>query len=382
MPVMAEQERLRWSLKLHLAQGVGAVTFARVVEALGSLEAAAAASAGRLEQVQGVGPQKAAAIAAVSQGDIDEELELAERHNVSIICRGDADYPKALDSLDDAPALLYVRGRIEQSDAVAMAVVGSRNCTHYGMEQAERFGGLLGRAGLTVVSGGARGIDTAAHRGALSAGGRTIAVMGCGLLHPYPPENAALFDQIAGGRGAVVSELPMRVGVLAGSFPTRNRLISGLSLGVLVVEAARRSGSLITAKQADKQGRVVMALPGRVDSPLSQGANELIRTGAVLVQDLDDVLEALGPVGTALSPEEHQPAAAAPPPAMDDAQRRLWEALAQGPLTLDELVRATGMPGGQAASAMTMLVLKGAACQHAGSVFARKAPPPAPMKFL
>ena len=266
---------------------------------------------------------------------------------------------------------------MEPADALAVAIVGSRRCTHYGLEQAQRFGGLLGRAGFTVISGGARGIDAAAHHGALEAGGRTIAVMGCGLCEIYPPENRKLFDDIlASGRGAILSELPMRTAVLAGNFPTRNRIISGLSLGVLVVEAARRSGSLITAREAGEQGRSVFAVPGRVDSATSQGANELIRGGAALVQDLDDILHELGQVGEKMAVAEDAAAPALLPANLSDAERTLAAALEEGPLNLDELLRRTRIPTGQAASAMTMLLLKGLVVQSAGNVFERKRTPP------
>ena len=373
---MVDAKRLRAYLKLHLADGVGAVTFKRLVEAFGDIESAAAASPARWQQVHGVGEKTAAALAGVTDDQIDAELAAADKHGATILCAEDEQYPSALTHLADPPAVLYVRGRLEEADALAMAIVGSRRCTYYGLEQAERFGQLLGRAGFTIVSGGARGIDTAAHRGALAGGGRTIAVMGCGLCQTYPPENEKFFEQwIADGRGAVISELPMRTTVLGGSFPTRNRIISGLSLGVLVVEAARRSGSLITAREAAEQGKVVFAVPGRVDSPLSQGANELIRNGAILAQDLDDLLEHLGDVGAKMAPPAPTPEQSADAAALDAAERAMFDALAANPLSLDELVRTTGIDSGKAASAMTMLVLKGLVAQQPGNVFARKRGP-------
>ena len=196
--------------------------------------------------------------------------------------------------------------------------------------------------------------------------------MGCGLCTQYPPENARLYDQIVfEDRGAVVSELPMRTAVLAGNFPTRNRIISGLSLGVLIVEAPRRSGAMLTAREAAEQGREVLAVPGRVDSPLSQGTNGLIRTGAALVQDLDDILQQLGRLGQAMAPSEG-PDENAIPPGLDEVESELAAALANGPMSLDELVRVTELPTGRAASAMTMLVLKGLVAQQPGNVFARK----------
>jgi DNA processing protein len=187
---MVDDKQLRAYLKLHLAEGVGAILFGRLVEAFGDVTSAAAAGPAGWQEVQGVGEKTAAALAAVTDEQIDAELADAAEHGVTILCRQDDRYPAALGHIPDPPAVLYVRGRLEPADAIAVAIVGSRRCTYYGLEQAERFGQLLGRAGFTVVSGGARGIDTAAHRGALAGGGRTIAVMGCGLCHTYPPENA------------------------------------------------------------------------------------------------------------------------------------------------------------------------------------------------
>ncbi|MFA6135079.1 MAG: DNA-processing protein DprA [Phycisphaerae bacterium] len=372
---MIQHERLRAYIRLHLAEGIGAVLFGRLVDAFGDAEKAVKAGQAQWQRVQGVGAKTAAALAAVTDEQVDAELSAAEKAGAKILCREDSDYPPALANIPDPPPVLYVRGEIQPSDAVALGVVGSRRCTHYGLEQAERFGQLLGRAGFTVISGGARGIDTAAHRGALAVGARTIAVMGCGLCHTYPDENAKLFEQIvAEGRGALVSELPMRTSVLGGNFPTRNRIISGLSLGVLIVEAARRSGSLITAREAAEQGRIVFALPGRVDSPLSQGTNDLIRNGSILVQNLDDVLEHLGEVGSKMTVEELAGAAAGVPENLSQQERTLFSALLAGPQSLDDMVRATGIDSGKAASSMTMLVLKGLVAQQPGNVFALKQP--------
>ena len=368
---MIDPGRLRAYLKLHLADGVGAVTFRRLVEAFGDVESAVGAR-NHWQRVEGVGPKTAEAIDAVTDQQIDEELQAAHEARVEIIALEDPRYPAALANIHDRPAVLYVRGRLERTDALAMGIVGSRRCTHYGMEQAERFAQLLGRAGFTVVSGGARGIDTAAHRGALAGGGRTVAVMGCGLSETYPPENDKFFAQIVSeDRGALVSELPMKTAVLGGNFPTRNRIISGLSLGVLIVEAARRSGSLHTAREAAEQGRVVFAVPGRVDSPLSQGTNELIRDGAILVQNLDDILEHLGQVGAKLAVEEDSDTAALPA-GLTEIEAALLALLREGPAGLDDLCRAGTVESGRAASAMTMLVLKGLVAQQPGNVFTLK----------
>lgn len=364
-------DHLHLCVRLHLVDGLGSVLFARLMETFGDVESFWAAGPGQWRKVHGVGPKLVEAIGAVDDSQVAEELVEAELRGASILTATDERYPAALKNIHDPSPVLYVRGRLEPADAVAFAVVGSRRCTHYGLEQAERFGQLLGRAGFTVVSGGARGIDTAVHRGALAVGGRTIVVMGCGLSEVYPPENAELFDRIVDeGVGAVVSELPMRTAVMAGNFPTRNRIISGLSLGVLVVEAARRSGSLITARLAAEQGREVFAVPGRVDSPLSQGANELIRDGVILTQNLDDILEHLGAVGATMSVEETDDDS--PPGELDETQQRLWDALSGAERSLDELVRQTNTASGPAASAMTMLILRGLVEQRPGNVFARK----------
>lgn len=369
---MTDRDTLRATLRLTLAPGVGAITFRRIARSFGDPADVPAGDPHTLQRVEGVGDKTARAIASLPPEEVEQELALADELGVRILCLDDDGYPASLKNLPDPPPVLYVLGELARTDALAVGLVGARHCTHYGMEQAERFGQLLGRAGFTVISGGARGIDTAGHRGALSAGGRTVAVMGCGLANLYPPENQGLFEEIVReGRGAILSELPLRTAVLPGNFPTRNRIISGLSLAVLVVEAARRSGSLITARVAAEQGRTVFAVPGRVDSPTSQGTNELIRNGAILAQDLDDILEHLGEVGQKMAPSEAELFPSAPAPT-DPIEQKVMEALKAGPMNLDDLVRSTRIDSGKALSTMTMLVLKGQVSQQAGNVFARK----------
>ena len=262
-------------LQLALTEGIGPILTSRLVSAAGSAKAACAADRQLLRNVEGIGPAKSQQIydALRRAADmVDGEMERAKSAGAAIICLEDEAYPPMLKAISDAPPVLYIRGNLEPRDLNALAIVGSRRCSHYGREQAERFGALLAQAGFTVVSGGARGVDSSAHRGALSlANGRTIAVLGSGVDVAYPPENAALFEQIV-GRGAVVSEFPMSSSPLRENFPRRNRIISGLSRGVLVVEADIASGALITARLAcDSHNRPVFAIPGRIDNAMSAG---------------------------------------------------------------------------------------------------------------
>lgn len=286
-------------LRLTLVPGLGPVLISRLLRKFGSAAAALAAPVPLIRTVKGIGDTRADAIdRARAELDrlVESELRAIDQSGVHLIAMGDAGYPTLLLHIDDPPPVLYAKGELRPSDLdrAMLAVVGSRKCSHYGLEQSKRFASMLAQAGVTIVSGGARGIDTAAHKGAIEAGGRTVAVMGCGLARAYPPENEDLFARIA-DRGCLLSELPFNTPPTAENFPARNRIISGMSHGTLVIEAGHRSGSLITARlAAEDHGREVFAIPGRVDSACSAGSLELIKTGgAVMVTEPADILSVL-----------------------------------------------------------------------------------------
>jgi DNA processing protein len=306
----------------------------------------------------------------MDDADVDGELAAMHDHSARLVMLGDGDYPPLLAAIDDPPAALWMKGRLADEDRLAIGIVGSRKCTAYGREQAGRFATLLAQAGLTIVSGGALGIDGEAHRGALRGGGRTIVVLGCGLSRCYPPEHEELFGRVIETGGAILSEHPMRTEPLAQFFPRRNRVISGLSLGVLVIEAAKRSGALITARlAAEEHGREVMALPGRVDSPASAGCLQLIQSGGgALVIDHADVLRQLDAssqlVRGALEAAGHTDAAARATlfdGNLTDGQRAIVGALADAcdALMLDELAAKTGLPVHQLMADLTLLEIRG-----------------------
>lgn len=395
----AEREAL---LRLTYAPGLGPVLIRRLVECFGSASAALRASPAQLTRVRGVGDTMARRIVDGLRDDSDmqEELELAGRLGVRIVTAIDADYPPLLRQLRDAPPVLYVRGELDAAqDRHCVAMVGSRACTSYGVEQAERFAATLAQAGLTIVSGGARGIDGAAHRGAIRIGGRTVVVMGCGLAHCYPPEHAELFDKVVEAGGAVISELPLSTHPAAENFPARNRIISGMSLGVLVIEAGRASGALITARAAaEEQGREVMAVPGRIDSQASEGSLELLKAGAAaMVTSPADVLEILetparhlhrGSHGDRYLPDagadglfDGEPTSAAEvKPGIDESallrtlsvsQRTLYECLVE-PKSLDDVARETGLDPGALRADATMLELRQVIVRTGGRLARRR----------
>jgi DNA processing protein len=366
-------------LRLKLAPGLGPILIDRVLERYGSgaaavkaIESHGAAALSGLERLGAETARKIARAMVATAEAAEEEIGALEDLGASLIGLGDAAYPALLRDIPGAPVTLSVRGTLDaERDRFGVAIVGSRKCTAYGAEQAARFAAGLGSAGLTIVSGGARGIDTHAHAAALRAGARTVVVLGCGLGHCYPPENRGLFQDVVESGGAVVSELPARSAPESKNFPARNRIISGLSLGVLVVEAGRRSGALITARQAvEEQGREVLTVPGRVDSAASEGCHELLKQGAALATSPADVLETLeGPArhahgatfgarytaaaGGAVEVE----AKAALLTDLNETQRAICESLTE-PRTLDELARGTGLTAEVLRSETTMLELR------------------------
>ncbi|HRQ89944.1 MAG TPA: DNA-processing protein DprA [Bacteroidia bacterium] len=369
-------------LALNLLPSVGPIRVRRLLGRFDTPQAVLAASAAQLAEVHGIGEEMARQISGwESLIDLAEEQRRIADHGISLLTLDDADYPDSLRRIHDPPFLLYMKGLLLPGDAAAVGVVGSRRMTHYGREQARKLSFQLARAGFTIVSGLARGIDTAAHEAALAAGGRTLAVLGSGIGHLYPPENAALAERIAES-GAVLSEFPVLYVPDKQSFPLRNRIVAGLSRGLLVVEAPARSGSLITANQALEQGRAVFAVPGPVDRPNSEGCHRLIQQGATLVCSADDIIDELGhglnslplefgseaaPDGTRRSAPEN----AVPRPPLGEIETRLLDALALGEATIDALADATHLPPGRVAAALLQLEMKRLVRQLPGKYFSK-----------
>ncbi|MEN6450864.1 MAG: DNA-processing protein DprA [Thermoguttaceae bacterium] len=356
-PPTADQE-LHDTLRLCLIPGVGPTIRRRLLDRFGSPKAVLAAAPSELREVQGVGPKLTHAIAGADHEiDVDAEIAFCREQGIAILTEADAGYPRSLREIHDPPGVLFVRGEMKPDDALAVGIVGTRHATQYGLRQAERLAAGLVRAGLTVISGLARGIDAAAHRGALTAGGRTIAVLASGVLNIYPPEHDKLAEEVA-ARGAVISEAPPAAEPLAGMFPQRNRLISGLSLGVIVVEAAERSGALITARHAMEQGREVFAVPGNADSRASRGCHRLLRDGAKLVESVDDVLEELGPLVEAAPRDDgqviHHPAELL----LNELEQQVLAAVGTEATSIDQIVVDSGLPVPQVLSTISVLEMR------------------------
>jgi len=353
---------------LKAVSGIGNVAFRRLLERFDTPEAALKAPSGALAGIRGITP---AVIDAIHNGEwrriAEEECRRLESAAVHLVTYVSPDYPKSLFEIPDPPPFLYIRGEL-RSHEPAIAIVGSRRATAYGLMTTGKLAGELAGHGVCIVSGMARGVDTAAHKGALQAGGRSIGVLGCGVDKIYPPENRALFDEMA-DKGCLVSEFPLGTLPLAENFPRRNRIISGLCSGVLVVEAAEKSGSLITAQYALEHGRDVFAVPGNISFATSRGSNRLIKQGAKLVDCVEDLLEELPGFAdrTAETPLFQKPARTF---ALTPKEAVIYELLARSPLHIDDIISQTELTAGEVSSMLLHLELKGAITPLPGTHYA------------
>ncbi len=364
------------------ANGVGPVTFLKLIEKFGSPEKVLGAKASELAQVEGIGIKSSERILSNALSlDVSHELEMANANGAYYITIQDSRYPKALKVINDPPPVLCVKGTLSSDDSLAVSIVGSRRASYYGSEQASRFAYLLASSGFTIISGMARGIDTAAHRGAINAKGRTIGVQGCGLGKVFPPENKELFEQIS-HYGACISELPFDMGPKRENFPARNRIIAAMGMASLIIEASLRSGAMITARLSLEYNRDVMVVPGRIDSPLNQGSHKLIKQGARLVDTIEDCMEALGYIGEGLidhvSTKSKQLLRETQKPRCDisklnltDAESSILEFLGAKSLHLDSIIRGLDIPVGLINASLMSLRLKGLLRQLPGNVFIR-----------
>jgi DNA processing protein len=365
---MAE-EFFYW-LALSLTPGVGSILMKRLLDRFNTPEAVFSAPMRELSKIEGVGEKVAVEIKkGPLEKVVERELSLLKKVNGKIVTLKDDDYPKRLKDIYDPPTLLYVRGELRREDELAVAIVGSRRTSPYGRWMTEKISQDLARHGVTVVSGMARGIDSVAHQGALQGGGRTIAVLGCGVDVIYPSENRSLFYQII-EHGAVLSEFPMSSPPEGGHFPKRNRIISGLSIGAVIVQASADSGSLITANFALEQGREVFAVPGNVGVEGSRGANRLIKEGAKLVESSADILEEILPQWRS-EKEEEVIKSEAPVPHLTKDEEILYKLLEETPMHIDAIIRQSQLDPGKVASLLLNLEFKGLICQSPGKCFSK-----------
>lgn len=358
-------------LRLAMLPGLGPRTLSELLLQFQTPRAVLAASRDELQQVEGIGATLAYKIAHAADHVAAAEIQAwCQRNDVAVWRRSQPGYPAPLVTLPDAPAILFARGQWEPSDALAVAIVGTRHATNYGRQQAERIAYGLARAGVTVISGLARGIDAAAHQGALDAGGRSLAVLGSGLAKLYPPEHVGLAKAIVAD-GAVISEYRPHAAPRGGMFPQRNRLISGLAMAVLVVEAPDRSGALITARQAGEQGREVLALPGPVNSRTSQGCLQLLRDGATLVRHADDVLEALGPAVQAIPDQQGHTIRNGSELLLNDQERSVLEAIEPQATAIDRVIQISGLPVQRVLATISVLESRRFIRRHSGQFVSR-----------
>lgn len=350
---------LRYWLGFNEVRGIGPLRLRALIDYFGDVEQAWHAPVDELRRVGLDSRSLKNLLKARSDLDLDRELERVEAVGAQMVTWENPNYPRLLLEIHDPPPLLFVKGELTEEDAWAVAVVGTRRASTYGREVTRRLAGALARSGITVVSGLARGIDGTAHRAALEAGGRTIAVFGCGIDRVYPPEHRSLAEQIA-AQGALISDYPLGTPPEGRNFPPRNRIISGLSLGVLVTNAGKSSGALITAEFAGEQGRDVFAVPGSILTQGSVGTNELIQNGAKLVAEPEDILEELNLTMVAEQTKARQVLPE------DDTEAALLKRLSGDPTHVDELQRRMDLPISEVTSALAMMELKGMVRQVGG----------------
>jgi len=353
---MSDAEELKYWVALSGIPGMGRIRIGQLREHFGSLQNAWKAPEGKLKQA-GLDSRSIDALLTLRPRiSVDAEMERLERHKVRALACEDPSYPSRLREIYDYPPVLYVKGSLPAEHEPCLAIVGTRRSTVYGRQVTEEIVADLARSNITIISGLARGIDSVAHRAALDAGGKTVAVFGSGLDIVYPGENAKLAQAIV-EHGALVSEYPLGVKPKAENFPMRNRIMSGLSLGVLVVEAGERSGALITAQQAVEQNREVFAIPGSILSPASQGTNRLIQEGAKLVRNYTDILQELNLTIVVQQAEikEFSPA--------NETESAILKQLSAEPNHIDEICRRSGLTMPEVSSTLAMLELRGIARQ-------------------
>jgi len=357
---------------LNMIENVGPVRVRQLVEHFGDAPAILSASRQQLLQVKGIGGEIAETIANWEEAiDLGAELKRIDEFGCSIITQADQEYPELLRQIYDPPIVLYVKGELLAKDKNSVAMVGSRMTTHYGIEVARKLAYQLAYLGVTVVSGGARGIDSAAHQGALSAKGRTIAVLGTGINLVFPSENVQLYERIA-SNGALVTQFPFNRPGDKQSFPIRNRIVAGMTLGTVVVEANLTSGALITANFANEYGRQVFAVPGRIDSPRSKGCHDLIKKGAKLCEGAEDILSEF----EYLFPRSNKPPSAAetgflPALELSENEQKVFDALDHEETGIDDVIRKSGLPSSAVSVALLSLEMKRVIRQLPGKVFVK-----------
>lgn len=357
-------------IALNMLPTMGPVRLRKLLEVFHEPQHILTAKRDQLRRVEGIGKEVVDQISNwESVVDLGAELKRIAESGVAILTQKSPSYPRQLREIHAPPIVLYVLGELIERDDHAIGVIGARRTTHYGTESAKKLAYQLAYAGLTVISGLARGIDTAAHQGALAAKGRTVAVIGAGLSHLYPPENAALAEKIRNGNGAVVSEFSMEIEPDRQTFPMRNRIISGWSHGILVVEAGLNSGALITASQALEQGRSVYAVPGHINAPSAMGSNRLIQQGAKLVMDASDILDDLQILLPETKPSPQ--AAARPLPALSDEERRVYDAIESTETAIDDIALKCELPSASVSSTLLHLELKRLVKQLPGKYFVK-----------